>query len=349
MSDKPGLVKVSDIDSPAIQKAKRKGKRKGDAKEGEKDTPVQQRLFDTIADEIDGGGFNPIFQHTVLCQTCMPYRNPGDDVLVWDRITPNVHLQMCARPVMDKKGGMLAPVGLPYGPKARMILMYLNEQAIKTQSPVIDVQRSLTAFVERMKIDSNGRNIRLVKAQLSRLSSADITLGFVHGNATGTIASRIVGQRMDLWDSEYSSWQRTIRLSLDYWESLREHAVPLNDTHITALQHSSMALDIYAWLAHRLRRVPVGKPITVSWQALQGQFGHSFVRVNKFREVFRVALHQVLKLYRTARLDLHEARNAPQLVAMGPGEVVWREEPAKGLTLYNSPPPVPGRLLIPGA
>jgi|GEM_PF-2928733 len=25
------------------------------------------------------------FQHTVLCQTCMPYRNPGDEVRVWKR------------------------------------------------------------------------------------------------------------------------------------------------------------------------------------------------------------------------------------------------------------------------
>jgi len=25
------------------------------------------------------------YQHTVLCQTCMPYRNPGDEVREWER------------------------------------------------------------------------------------------------------------------------------------------------------------------------------------------------------------------------------------------------------------------------
>jgi hypothetical protein len=40
-------------------------------------------------------------------------------------------------------------------------------------------------------------------------------------------------------------------LSLDYWESLKAHAVPLDEGHIARLSHSALALDIYSWLANR--------------------------------------------------------------------------------------------------
>jgi hypothetical protein len=75
------------------------------------------------------------------------------------------------------------------------------------------------------------------------------------------------------------------------------HAVPLNEVHIAALSHSALALDIYAWLAQRLHRIPPGKPQRVSWEALQDQFGPGYKRTRKFREVFRIALKKVLALY----------------------------------------------------
>jgi hypothetical protein len=58
----------------------------------------------------------------------------------------------------------------------------------------------------------------------------------------------------------------------------------------------------------------------------------------KFRQVFRVALKEVLTLYRAARVEEEEPKS-PRLEQQG-GQLVWREKPAKGLKLYNSPPPV---------
>ena len=122
------------------------------------------------------------------------------------------------------------------------------------------------------------------------------------------------------------------------------YAVPLDEAHIAALSHSALGLDIYAWLAQRLHRIPAGKPSRVSWASLYDQFGQGYDpnRVDNFRRVFRVALKEVLTLYRTARID-DEDPKPPRLYSQG-GRAVWREKPAKGLTLYNSPPPVQKRL-----
>ena len=64
---------------------------------------------------------------------------------------------------------------------------------------------------------------------------------------------------------------------------------------------AALALDIYAWLAQRLHRIPAGKPARISWAALHGQFGQGYnpEHIDKFRQVFRVALKEVLTLYKS--------------------------------------------------
>ena len=43
-------------------------------------TLIQKRLIDGAALPIENPNApqNILFQHTVLCQTCLPFRNPGD-------------------------------------------------------------------------------------------------------------------------------------------------------------------------------------------------------------------------------------------------------------------------------
>jgi len=54
------------------------------------------------------------------------------------------------------------------------VLYHLNTQALRTRSPIIELEDSLTAFVRRtLKLDPKGRNIRAVKEQLARLAAAD--------------------------------------------------------------------------------------------------------------------------------------------------------------------------------
>ena len=70
----------------------------------------------------------------------------------------------------------------------------------------------------------------------------------------------------------------TIQLSLDYFDSLQEHAVPLNEADLAALAHSALALDLYCWLAQRLHRVNPARPAFIQWPALKQQFGPDYGR-----------------------------------------------------------------------
>jgi hypothetical protein len=111
--------------------------------------------------------------------------------------------------------------------------------------------------------------------------------------------------------------------SLDYYESLNRFAVPLDERAIAALAHSAVALDIYCWLAQRLHRIPAGKAQLVPWIALQEQFGQGYTRLRKFREFYLGLLPQIRAAYPRARF---EADN-------------------RGMTLWQSPPPVCKRLV----
>jgi hypothetical protein len=286
----------------------------------EPQTFIQKRLVET-AGLLSAQEQDVTFQHSILCQTSLPYRDPGDDVLVWERLNGTAHLKVLAGEAMHPALGRLIQLGLPFGPKPRLVLVHVNAEAMRTNSPEVEIEDSLTAFVKRLKLDPGGRNMRTIKDQLARLSAASVRLGMIRDGRAVTVNSHIISA-FDLWfpkdHRQRVLWPSTVRLSLDYFESLRVHAVPLDERAIAALSHSAMALDIYAWLAQRLHRIPKPHRQMIPWVALQEQFGSDYARIRKFREKFMVALRQVNAVYPAAKIDVLP----------------------RGLLLHTSPPPV---------
>jgi Plasmid encoded RepA protein len=266
------------------------------------------------------------FQHTVFCQTGLPYRNPGDDMREWQREQGAVSLLVKAGEARNPITRQWVRLGLPWGTKPRLILAHLNAEALRQASPVIEVENSLSAFVKRIRGFNGGREIRVFKDQLSRLSVAVVRLATTRGDRAFQINTQVV-TAFELWpeldDRQRVLWPTTIQLSRDYFDSLQEHAVPLNEADLAALAHSAMALDIYAWLAQRLHRVNPARPAFIQWPALKQQFGLDYGQMKHFKPVFRVALRQVLARYKSARIEID----------------------GYGMRLHNSPPLVTKRLV----
>jgi replication initiator protein len=286
---------------------------------------IHRRLVSSSAEIMGAPPEEITYQHTVLCQVCLPYRDPGDAVRKWEREQGRIALRINAGEVHDPDTQEWIELGLPFGPKPRLVLMHLNAQAIKTQSPVIEVEDSLTAFVKRIGLAAHGRDIRTIKDQLARLASATIRMAVGHEDRPAQLNGQIV-DAFDLWfpkdHRQRVLWPSTVELNGKYFESLAKHAVPLDERAIAALSHSSMALDIYAWLAQRLHRIKFGKSHFVPWKSLKDQFGFNHKRMNNFRAVFLKALGQVHSQYRGARIGIDD----------------------RGLTLHHSPPPIQGRI-----
>jgi hypothetical protein len=286
---------------------------------------IKERLIESAV-QIEAEDPDSItYQHTVFCQTGLPYRDPGE-IRLWKRSQGAVHLEVEAGRAFHPKKAEFVDVGLPFGPKPRLILAYLNGEALRTGSPVIEVEESLTAFVKRIGLCQEGRSIRTVKDQLARLAASEIRLAIAYGDhQTRQVNAHIVGE-FDLWfpkdERQRVLWPTTVQLDPRYFASLIKHAVPLDERAVASLSHSAMGLDIYAWLAQRLHRVESGKPAFVPWSGLKEQFGWHYQHMRKFKQVFRDTTDIVLTQYRAARIELD----------------------GRGMTLRHSPPPIKGRI-----
>jgi hypothetical protein len=289
---------------------------------------IQQRLLDLAAEIATSPPEDFAFTHSVLAQTSLPTARPPEGMVRWERRQGRATLLVVAGEALDPSTQQFRQLPLPYGPKARLLLMHLNSEAVRRQSPVIPVEDSMTAFFRRlMGRSQDGRQIKMLKAQLSSLAAATFRMGIMQGEDRALqVDTKVVGA-FDLWlqkdDSQRVLWPQTLRLSLDYYESLTRFAVPLDERAIAALAHSATALDIYCWLAQRLHRIPVGKPQFVAWAALYDQFGQGYREIRKFRRDFLKLLVQVKSAYPDARLC----------------------DDRRGMTLEASPPPVSKRVV----
>jgi hypothetical protein len=290
-------------------------------------TRVKKRLIDAhVAITMDAPEELAFF-HSISCQCAMPVKRPPADLLFWKQVQGRAVLMLEAGKAWQPEKSDFVQLGLPYGPKARLILMHLNSEAIRNGSPLIDAGSSLTNFIRRIQNHHpTGPELNAFKQQLSRLSAATIRLAITEGERAMQVNTQIVGA-FDLWfpldEKQRVLWPSTVHLSTDYFNSLAKYAVPLDDRAIAALAHSALALDVYCWLAQRLHRIPQGAPQLVPWANLHDQFGQGYAEIRNFRRDMLKMLKQVKTVYQQARLDNDK----------------------KGIWLWNSPPPVKKRLM----
>ena len=268
------------------------------------------------------------FQHSVLCQTYLPYRQPKEDVTIWEHSQGNASLNIQSLQEKNPETGEFEYLGLPYGTKARLIMAYLNTQAVRTQSPIIDVEGSITSFIESIGLSRKGKNVLEVKNQLARIAASIITLSYTAEEERTLNVRFSLVKKYDLWfpkdEKQRVLWTSRIQLTDDYFTELCKHAVPLDERALAALKNNAMALDIYAWLAQRLHRIG-SKDQFVSWKALKDQFGYNYKTMKKFKEVFRKTLGIVHTQYMEARIT---------------------EEKNKGFWLKNSPSPIEKKTIL---
>jgi hypothetical protein len=288
---------------------------------------VQMRLIESSLDIRESQAEDIAYQHTVLCQTGLPYRTTNSRT--WDARNGRVFLHIKAGEYLDGHTEQWTEVPLPFGPKARLVLLHINSEAIRTQSKEIDVEDTLTAFVRKMQNgrDPNGDEIRKYNQQIISLASASIRMAIIDAEASPT-AFRIphgdikISDWHEVWQSKDSKqrslWSNRVHLSDEYAYTLFNHAVPLDPRAIAALAHNAMALDAYAWAGQRMCRIPANRTDKVTWVNLHQQFGHNYKLLRQFRSVFTKTLKDVLTQYPEARIEINEG----------------------GLLLKQSPPPI---------
>lgn len=260
--------------------------------------PLVDIAAEVLADDAQRIGIS----YTGFCLTALPHKKLADEQ-PWEKKGHRVTLLV--EPGRLKHGGKTKLFGVPYGARARMILLYLQTQAIRTGSREVALGRSMRDWMERMGLAIGGETASALREQAARISACSLKFFWEDAGSDGFERGAIVrsGLRFHAEDSTQGSlWEDRVVLDEVFFAALRDHPVPLLEAAIRQLRDRSMSLDIYVWLAWRLHRLT--KATTISWPALHAQFGTGFKAVRQFKPRFTEALEAALAAYPEARVDL---------------------------------------------
>jgi len=200
------------------------------------------------------------------------------------------------------------PQPLPYGVTPRLVLVHVSSEAIRTRSRAVDIGRSMRQFMLALGMPTSGGargGYAALKQQIQALAACRLKLGMQSGDRLVTVDTTPI-RKFEAWlhqdERQTVLWPGVLELTQEFYDTLTEHAVPLDHRALAALKHSALALDVYTWLAHRLCRVRHGG-VRLSWQNLREQFGQEYRDTRNFKHSFRPALAQVLAVYPDARVS----------------------------------------------
>src|SRR5271165_139691 len=252
----------------------------------------------------EDGAFN--FVYSGWAQCALPHRRLTNEA-PWEISSDRVRLVVEPGRRPSRDNGPLEWVGVPFGSHARLILLYLQTQALKTGSREVELGRSLRDWLRRIGVSVGGRTGMLVKEQAERISRCRLTF-HLQGKTTGLINQSIVDRALFIEETEDGQGRlslETAKLSEGFFEQLRRHPVPLEEAAIRAINNNPAALDAYIWLAYRLH--VLHSPKLVTWKALKAQFGVGFKELHHFKHKWRETLQLALAVYPAANVEVVEA------------------------------------------
>jgi CYTH domain-containing protein len=267
------------------------------------------------------------YLHTVLCQIGLP-RSPIKE-RVWMRANGGVGLRVAAGAIYDSKEWIEQPV--PQGQYARLVLADISTHAVRYKTRHVPMEDSVSAYMRRrLQVAVSGGKkgtYTAFKREAQALAAAEVSLSLplADGGRMQTKAPPIETFKAWMVDDgpQQALWPCELVLDAKFYESLRNHATPIDMRAYRSLGESCLSMDIYVWLANRLPRLK--GPQDLYWSALASQFG-GYTDVARFRKEFLKRLKEVKAVYPDAHVEEVKGRR---------GEVGGK------LVLKPSMPPVP--------
>lgn len=262
-------------------------------------------------------GQDMAFTHAVLCQVGLPRAKVEGREFMRQSGAAWVNVQ--AGWLDEGAGPVLQPV--PYGPMPRLALAWVSTYALRTGEIDVPIGDTPSEFLALMGMGDDGRRYATLRRMMHATAACRLQLGFKGRTYNGQPIEQFDAWIRDQAGGQRALWPGVMRLSGSYFTSLQESAVPLDNRALLALKGSALALDVYAWLAHRLHRID-GKGFILHWHSLREQFAQEYTGKDPdkdFKKEFLPALRKVLAVYPQAQV----------------------KQVRGGVLLNSSPPPIP--------
>jgi len=248
-----------------------------------------------VSDSKDNGYIPTVFVFNPL-----PYRDPGEKFM---------------KTIRDTTFVLMSQLGCPYGKTGRTVLSLITTEAVRKQTPHIELG-SLAETFRKLDLAPRGGprgTIKPVTDQFHRLANTHVDLSRkvsgsryrgvqeVHFSFADTLS--LYWNTKDSLDNMPTLFENYLQLSVQCYDYITAHAVPILLGPYFAIQ-SPREQDLYAWLARRLWNLETEQ--LVAWQALYEQFGPLDVHNRpKFRkEVAAYLLDIRANIYPAARVEV---------------------------------------------
>ncbi len=142
----------------------------------EKQRPLVDIAAEVMADESQRIGIS----YTGFCLTSLPHKRLPDEE-TWEKKGHRVTLWV--EPGRMKTHGKAVTYGVPYGARARMILLYLQTQAVRTGSREVALGRSMRDWMERIGFVWV-KTARGLREQAARISACTLKFFWEDGPST---------------------------------------------------------------------------------------------------------------------------------------------------------------------
>jgi hypothetical protein len=282
------------------------------------------------------------FLHSGLCQTCLPHSRPVENHAVWQRKSGRFSLTV--QPGTFDAGKGSEYVGVPYGPKARLILIHLQTEGMKSRT--VNLGASFSAFMRSLGLAVTGGKrgtISAVREQSLRIAQCRFSMQWSGEPGAGpqhVVANTQIVDRLELWSADRQGWCETVELSEKFHAHLREHAVPLDRRGLAHLSANSLGLDLYALFAYRLPRLE--RDVHLRWAVLLEQIGAAEKTTNTLAQRVREVMPDVLTAYPHAKVEV-----TPHGLLLKPSPAAVPKTTVAGIRLLDSPSPSTKQRVLP--
>ena len=261
-----------------------------------------------------------LFSHSYLTSVFLPLRRPPDDVRTISRSSGSVSLQLIGGSLPDGNGNFI-DVPIPYGSKARLVMINLCSRAVKQRSDTIQLESSFTAFARELGHSTCHRSMIQLREQMRRMSVLTMRLAKDGRGTTEVFTAPL----FDSFKATYSKspdqqllFPDSVQFSPKFYSSLVKHAVPISKDALSSIQDSGLAIDILLWSSARLPRTL--HKTKIKWSSIQWAFGNNTDNRDSFRRRWKIAFNRVKKdAYPEARMEIVRG----------------------GIVIEQSPPPIP--------
>jgi hypothetical protein len=201
--------------------------------------------------------------------------------------------------------------------------LHICTRALRQRSPEVELEGSMTGFIRSLGFSvTGGKNgtIALFKEQLNRLAACRLQIGLWNGRDRSKTINLQPIKSFEVWfpnnPDQQMLWPSKVVLSQEFYESLLEHALPVDIRALSALSHSAKQMDIMLWLSYRLKALQ--KEYFLTWDIVKEQFCQSEQRrLIDFQRQFKSDIEEIQQVFERP-LPVHLTDKGMRLLPSNP-------------------------------